>query len=172
MNLAILPISLCALLLVVSTPVGGAHQDATQWTEHCHTSSKRYYLSPNQIFKGLYANPSYKGQLLANVWVKIVPRTDTKEGQLEYENEVKQLKKKVKGKYTDYSYQLGKMQFSCSSRTYHIASSTDYDSKGEVVYEWPVSLADVLHEEDVTPGSISECIMKVACDQLSKEPNK
>src|SRR5260370_41838955 len=103
-------IPLCAFLLIGSTAFSFVHQDATQWTEQCHTSTDRYYLSPKQIFKGLYANPNYKGQLLADAWVKVVPRTDTKEGQQEYENQLKELRKKAKDKHKEFSYRLAKME--------------------------------------------------------------
>src|SRR5258708_3216613 len=79
-----------------ATALGIVQQDSTEWTERCQTSTDRYYLNPKQIFKGLYANPNFKGQLLADVWVKVVPRTDTTEGQKEYESHLKELKKRAK----------------------------------------------------------------------------
>ena len=72
------------------------------------------------MFRGLYANPNYKGQLLADVWAKVVRRTDTKEGQEEFEKHLKELNKKSKNKYKTFSYELSKMQFKCSSRSYRI----------------------------------------------------
>lgn len=170
MRVACLLLIVCALLSAGLETPELAQQETTQWTEQCHTSTDRYYLSPKQIFKGLYANPNFKGQLLADVWVKIVPRMDTKEGQQEYEKHLKELKKKAKDKYKTYSYRLGKMEFKCSSRTYKVQESYDYDSDGGIIYKWPVSLADILHEDGITPGSIAECIMEIACKQLSVEP--
>ena len=163
-------VAICILLFLGSTSLSIIQKDSAEWVERCHTSTARYYLNPKQIFKGLYANPNFKGQLLADVWVKLIPRTDTREGQHEYENHLKELKKKAKDKYKSYSYRLAKMQFKCESRIYWTEEAYDYDSEGNLIYKWPTTIADILHEDSVTPGSIAECIMSIACKQLSEAP--
>jgi hypothetical protein len=142
------------------------------WIEVCKAKSQRYFLNSKYITED---PASYKGNngLLVNTWIRVAPRTDTKEGIEAHGRHLKDLKKKAKKTYQSFAYQLVKTSYRCDHRRYNVYEAWDYDAEGNILHKWKQDgpgLAVVLYGETVAPESTNECLMELACGVI-KERN-
>ncbi|HMG75562.1 MAG TPA: hypothetical protein VK582_18835 [Pyrinomonadaceae bacterium] len=157
------------LLLIVSFQGTNSQSQETPWNESCSTNDSRHYLNSKYITKGVYANKNPDAELLADIWLKIVPRRDTEQGRTVYQEHLKQLKKKVKDKSQAFAYQMAKISFHCESRRVNVWEMWDYDSDGNILYKWPKTwpgLSTTLYGDTVGPGTANECLLDIVCEVL------
>jgi hypothetical protein len=154
---------------ILSPLTAGSHQENT-WIEVCKgTKSFSWYVNRKYISKGQYAKPNPNPEPLANIWVKVIPRQDTESGRKEYQDLLAIINKHVKDKADGFSYQMLSYSFRCSSRLSRIDHTVFYDANGKQLYdEKPASLAEIVREDDVIPGTIADCIMDIGCKEIAE----
>src|SRR5713226_9727993 len=104
-------IRLSSCLLALATLVAGfvlaSRQNTGSGTRsdvsECSDSSAKFYVDRNHIKKGAYVHKEFKGQPLADAWLKFIPRTDTEKGHQEYENDLKELNRKARKKQKTFA---------------------------------------------------------------------
>lgn len=157
-----IPLVIAFLVALLGVPLQQKEGAKEEWREACSDNTVKRFWSPKQI----YTEKLGTGSLVIHMWTKTFPKLDTPEGQQSHAEHLKGLKKKSKDKYKTFACQLTSLSFWCEPRRYDTGDSYDYDADGSLIYKWPKQflIADI-YGTAIVPGTVSECLMEIACSQ-------